>query len=161
MRRFCSANASLIFATKNISVVCYNVVKHLTSWPLNKLVKLTMLWTTGPWLLYFTGSYSKYVWCPSLRVFAVWNNSVLWFLDYEILEGSSDEEGGSKGDDDDLGKRQRLDMQQDYIPPLSFATPPPGQYLPYLFSIRQEFYPPKLQKYVNQVLVVQSNDVVS
>ena len=41
---------ALIFSTKNISVFGYNkVVKHLTSWPLNELVKLTMLWTTGPW----------------------------------------------------------------------------------------------------------------
>ena len=28
--------------------------KTLTSWPLNKLVKLTMLWTTGPWLIRVT-----------------------------------------------------------------------------------------------------------
>ena len=31
--------------------ICYKVVKHLTSWPLNELVKPTMLWTTGPWFL--------------------------------------------------------------------------------------------------------------
>ena len=48
MRSFCSAKASLIFSTKNISVFGHKVVKHLTSWPLNELVKLTMLWTTGP-----------------------------------------------------------------------------------------------------------------
>ena len=30
-RRFCSAKASLIFSTKNISVVGYKVIKHLTS----------------------------------------------------------------------------------------------------------------------------------
>ena len=33
---------------KNISAFGYKVIKHLTSWPLNELVKLTMLWTTGP-----------------------------------------------------------------------------------------------------------------
>ena len=49
MRSFCSAKASLIFSTKNISLFCYKVVKHLTSLPLNELVKLTMLWTTGAW----------------------------------------------------------------------------------------------------------------
>ena len=49
MWSFCSAKASLIFSTKNISVFGYKVVKHLTSWPLNELVKLMMLWTTGPW----------------------------------------------------------------------------------------------------------------
>ena len=48
VRSFCSAKAFLIFSTKNISVTGYKVVKHLTSWPLNELVKLMMLWTTGP-----------------------------------------------------------------------------------------------------------------
>ena len=51
MRSFCIAKASLIFSTKNFSVFGNKVVKHLTSWPLNELVKLTMLWTTGPWCL--------------------------------------------------------------------------------------------------------------
>ena len=42
--------ASLIFSTKNISEFGYKVVKHLKSWPPNEIVKLTMLWTTLPWL---------------------------------------------------------------------------------------------------------------
>ena len=42
-RSFCSAKASLIFSTKNISVFSYKVVNHLMSLPLNELVKLTML----------------------------------------------------------------------------------------------------------------------
>ena len=36
------------FSWKNVSVFGYKVIKDLTSWPLNELVKLTMLWTTGP-----------------------------------------------------------------------------------------------------------------
>ena len=48
VRSFCSAKASLTFSTKKFIVFGYKVVKHLTSRPLNKLVKLTMLWTTGP-----------------------------------------------------------------------------------------------------------------
>ena len=36
------------FFNKNISVFSNKVVKYLTSWPLNELVKLMMLWTTGP-----------------------------------------------------------------------------------------------------------------
>ena len=36
------------FSTKNIGVFGYKVVKRLTSWPLNGLIKLLMLWTTGP-----------------------------------------------------------------------------------------------------------------
>ena len=39
------------FLTKNISVFGYEVVKHLTSWSLNDLIKLTMVWTTGPWCI--------------------------------------------------------------------------------------------------------------
>ena len=49
VRSFCIAKASLNFSTKKFCVFGYKVVKHLTSWPLNELVKLTMLWTTGPW----------------------------------------------------------------------------------------------------------------
>ena len=40
---------SHFFQQKIFSVFGYKVVKHFTSWPLNELVKLTMLWTTGPW----------------------------------------------------------------------------------------------------------------
>ena len=40
LRSFCTA--------KTFSVFGYKVVKHLTSWPLNELFKLPMLWTTGP-----------------------------------------------------------------------------------------------------------------
>ena len=43
VRRFSMAKASLIFPTNTTSVFCYSVVKHLTRWPLNELVKLIML----------------------------------------------------------------------------------------------------------------------
>ena len=46
------------FSTKTISLFGYKVLKHLTSWPLNELVKLTMLWTTGPWCT-VSGSHCK------------------------------------------------------------------------------------------------------
>ena len=48
VRSFYSAKASLIFSMKNFSVFGYKVIKHLTSWPLNDLIKLRMLWTTRP-----------------------------------------------------------------------------------------------------------------
>ena len=48
MRSFCSAKASFIFSTENISVFGSKVLKHFRSSPLNKLVKLTMPLTTGP-----------------------------------------------------------------------------------------------------------------
>ena len=44
----------LSFFKQKYSVFGYKVVKHLTRWPLNELVKLTMLWTTGPWWLWFS-----------------------------------------------------------------------------------------------------------
>ena len=53
------AKASHIFSTKIIRVFGYKVVKYLTSWPLNELVKLTMLWTTGPWC------WDKFKFCSS------------------------------------------------------------------------------------------------
>ena len=48
------------FFKKNIIVFCYKVVKHLTSWPLNELVKLTMLWTTGPCCLVIYNDITMY-----------------------------------------------------------------------------------------------------
>ena len=59
MRSFCTAKASLILSTKNTSVFGYKVVKHLTSWLLNELVKLTMLWTTEPRPLFKREAKSK------------------------------------------------------------------------------------------------------
>ena len=66
--QLCSAKASLIFFNKKISVYLYKVVKHLMSWSLNELVKLMMLWTTGPRCLHFTFfveklSFHIYIWC--------------------------------------------------------------------------------------------------
>ena len=46
---FAALQKLLSFFQQNISVyLVYKVIKDLTSWPLNKLVKLTMLLTTGP-----------------------------------------------------------------------------------------------------------------
>ena len=72
MRSFCSAKASLIFSTKNICAFGYKAVKHLTSWPLNELVKLTMLWTTGPRLS------AVEVYAKSPVVTLRWFKSILW-----------------------------------------------------------------------------------
>ena len=43
MQKLFNAKAFLIGFQKNISVFGYKVIKHLTSGPLNELVKLTML----------------------------------------------------------------------------------------------------------------------
>ena len=68
MRSFCSAKASLIFSTKNISVFGYKVLKQLTSWPLNELVKLTCFEQLGP-CLYF---YYPYLQMVSTLILKVW-----------------------------------------------------------------------------------------
>ena len=38
------------FFQQKISMYLVKVVKHITSWPPNELVKLMILWTTGPWI---------------------------------------------------------------------------------------------------------------
>ena len=62
VRSFCSAKAFLIFSTKNITFFGYKVFKHLMSWSLNELVKLTMLWTTGPWTSTGLLNFVVYTW---------------------------------------------------------------------------------------------------
>ena len=46
---FCSAKATHIFSAKNIRILYIKSAKTVNEMTLNKLVKLTMLWTTGPW----------------------------------------------------------------------------------------------------------------
>ena len=46
---FCSAKATHIFSTKNIRILCIEYAKTVNEMTLNELVKLTTLWTTGPW----------------------------------------------------------------------------------------------------------------
>ena len=68
----------LIFSTKNFGVFGYKVVKHLTSWPLNELVKLTMLCTTGPWSAYVSTHYNLRLSCPHSTI------SICWKCDFFI-----------------------------------------------------------------------------
>ena len=48
---FCSAKATHIFSAKNIRILYIESAKTVNEMTLNELVKLTMLWTTGPWAL--------------------------------------------------------------------------------------------------------------
>ena len=48
---FCSAKATHIFSAKNIRILYIEYAKTVNVMTLNELVKLTTLWTTGPWLL--------------------------------------------------------------------------------------------------------------
>ena len=52
---FCSAKATHIFSAKNIRMLCIESTKTVNEMTLNELVKLMMLWTTGPRSLAFTG----------------------------------------------------------------------------------------------------------
>ena len=49
---FCNAKATHIFSAKNIRMLCIESAKTVNEMTLNELVKLTTLWTTGPWLIY-------------------------------------------------------------------------------------------------------------
>ena len=46
---FCSAKATHIFSAKNIRILYIEFAKTVNEMTLNELVKLTTLWTTGPW----------------------------------------------------------------------------------------------------------------
>ena len=41
--------ATHIFSAKNIRILCFESAKTVNEMTLNELVKLTTLWTTGPW----------------------------------------------------------------------------------------------------------------
>ena len=45
----CSAKASHIFPAKNIRILYIESAKTVNEMTLNELIKLTTLWTTGPW----------------------------------------------------------------------------------------------------------------
>ena len=49
MSSFCSAKATHIFSAKNIRILYIESAKIVNEMTLNELVKLTTLWTTGPW----------------------------------------------------------------------------------------------------------------
>ena len=53
MSSFCSAKATHIFSAKNIRILYFESAKTVNEMTLNELVKLTTLWTTGPWTLVF------------------------------------------------------------------------------------------------------------
>ena len=49
---FCSAKAIHIFSAKNIRIFYIESAKTVNEMTLNELVKLTTLWTTGPWIFF-------------------------------------------------------------------------------------------------------------
>ena len=49
---FCNAKATHIFSAKNIRILYIEFAKTVNEMTLYELVKLTMLWTTGPWYMF-------------------------------------------------------------------------------------------------------------
>ena len=52
---FCIAKATHIFSAKNIIILYIESAKTVNEMTLNELVKLTTLWTTGPWKIIVVG----------------------------------------------------------------------------------------------------------
>ena len=97
---FCSAKATDIFSAKNIRILCIESAKTVNEMTLNKLVKLTTLWTTGPWY--------KWNWCIILSLIrlvyfsdfqsaGVDTRHSLWKLLLLYLEGTQEVFDSSQG----------------------------------------------------------------
>ena len=56
---FSSAKATHIFSAKNIRISCIESARTVNEMTLNKLVKLTTLWTTGSWSILIYAAVSK------------------------------------------------------------------------------------------------------
>ena len=78
---FCSAKATHIFSAKNIRILCIESAKTVNEMTLNELVKLTTLWTTGPW---FYGGWPRVV-----RRMHSWNMPGFTLMDAKICEDLS------------------------------------------------------------------------
>ena len=83
---FCSAKATHIFSAKNI-ILCIESAKTVNEMTLNKLVKLTTLWTTGPrmhkctgWSECLLGAHPKvhFLTCGPNNFASLLNSDVLW-----------------------------------------------------------------------------------
>ena len=68
---FCYAKATHIFSAKNIRILYIESAKTFNEMTLNELVKLTTLWTTGPWYCKWTIKVpirlGRYTWWPWLH----------------------------------------------------------------------------------------------
>ena len=95
---FCNAKATHIFSAKGIRILYIESAKTVNEMTLNKLVKLTTFWTTGPSILkYFfvifprkqdlTFQWRKFTWNHKCQILFVWtwpNNMVdiIFFADF-------------------------------------------------------------------------------
>ena len=98
---FCSAKATHIFSAKNIRILYIESAKTVNEMTLNELVKLTTLWTTGPWsadaLLTFTT-----LWANSAD-HTLMTFSYFFFLFYWAYDDDDDDD-----DDDDFLFQKRF-----------------------------------------------------
>ena len=79
--RFCSAKATHIFLAKNIRIFYIETAETAIEMNLNELVKLTTLWTTGPWSL----KQSKYELAHKkgiLWILSLWLFKCTWAVPY-------------------------------------------------------------------------------
>ena len=67
---FCSAKATHIFSAKNIRILCIDSAKTVNK--MTELVKLTMLWTTGPRAQFLVHSVFCSTWTQSLPQYFSW-----------------------------------------------------------------------------------------
>ena len=65
---FCSAKATHIFSAKNIRILYIESAKTVNEITLNEFVKLTTLWTAGPWAL----KLSARIFCASEIDYSHW-----------------------------------------------------------------------------------------
>ena len=68
---FCSTKATHIFSAKNIRILYIESAKTVNEMTLNKLIKLTTLWTTGP-RTFYGNSLSYLSWIKSNLLTAWW-----------------------------------------------------------------------------------------
>ena len=85
---FCSAKATHIFSAKNIRILYIESAKTVNEMTLNELIKLTTLWTAGPWNKWLDISCIRYyLW---LQIQESWAWIPAWHItfveiDHEII----------------------------------------------------------------------------
>ena len=157
MISFCLAKASLIVSTKNISVFGYKVVNHLTSWPLNELVKLTMLWTTGPRWCVKMKKWLNDKLCRSRADCSSWSCLIRIHIIYSSLSAPILRVYGNQLRIENLSasldKEWSTTLPFPFLSPFHIGSTLRGNNLPlYSFQSRPHFWRPALSREANRKL---------
>ena len=80
---FCNAKATHIFSAKNIRILYIESAKTVNEMTLNELVKLTMLWTTGPSLTFIQLMWYQEGESVIMKGSVQWSAIVSWSLPLE------------------------------------------------------------------------------